>query len=62
MHREAESKLIAIGYLSAIMNFIIHTHINIFFKNCMIPSNLFRIYQNKLRPYIRPRICKKNIP
>lgn len=58
MHREAVSKLIAIGYLSAIMNFIIHTHINIFFFQKLHDSKQFISYLTKQAK----TLYGKNIP
>lgn len=59
MYRKAISKLIAIELWSAIMNFIIHTHLSIFKKNLRVLKQFISYLMKKLRHYIRSRIWKK---
>lgn len=59
MYRKAISKLIAIEPRSAIMNFIIHTHLSIFKKNLRVLKQFISYLMKMLRHYIRSRIWKK---
>lgn len=56
MYRKAISKLIAIEPWSAIMNFIIHTHLSIFKKKLRVLKQFISYLMKKLRHYIRSRI------